>query len=666
MDLSALFGRLLLKAHVKSHYRVQGGKVVYIHEYDTKAHGEHPEASLHQRSALGEHAKEGAYIRATDSADRDAIKKVAQGLGVNTAKIRRAGANHHGRQGAYDHLHFASVEDAAKVHAHLQGGPGEAAVKPQDPAIVSQTVNPVLAKLLDQWLPMAQDDDAKKWTPEALENTGYIHLQGMKEKAMEMADLAMKIKSQYESAGDHVEAADWGHVTGHWVKRAKAVFAAIGKQKEEAAAKQAEDAKEAKVAEAKNLWLGKHVKAGDFLKDKDGNTWEAGPYSPLGADLVPPGGEHYETLDWQEIAALDLKPTGRNATDEADPPPSNFDTWTPDGSTLVPDAEWTLKNTSAGHDKTYRVEVHKDPTSGKFLVLAAWGKTGKPQTSALKGSWNTAEAAKKSAVAIVNEKLGKGYYHTKIHEHTWAQLYTPIQGAPLNPAGPAPASAPDTPPQASGQKADVVMEALQKKKTELEGAADPLQKAIKAEQLSDAIYKLEGTPASKKAHDLSQKAIGFQKPPGAIQTAIEFHLKAAIAHGAMAGSASQEAFPQTLPEYQPIHQALADAHSQIAETLMAEAKPAPAPPPAPKPNPKYAGLDWKQISGDVQTLYSDYLKTKKVTQELVSAAKLAAVVAHHKSQAGMPETEGTPWKSVASIWAAQAKWLMNDLAAGGK
>jgi len=109
-------------AHVKGHYRHINGKVVYVPDYDKTVHGDHPEATLHQRTVVGE--KKGAgFLRATDSQDRKAIKTAAEALGIEITHVKRAGANHHGRVSAYDHIHFNTAEDAQKVHAALQGMP---------------------------------------------------------------------------------------------------------------------------------------------------------------------------------------------------------------------------------------------------------------------------------------------------------------------------------------------------------------------------------------------------------------------------------------------------------------------------------------------------------------------------------------------------------------
>ena len=115
-------------AHVKAHYRTVGGKVTYIPGYDKTVHGEHPEATLHQRTVYGAH-KEGTHtLRATDAEDREAIKAAAAKAGVEIHHIKRAGANHHGRQSAYDHIHFSSENDAKKVH-DLLATEGELATK---------------------------------------------------------------------------------------------------------------------------------------------------------------------------------------------------------------------------------------------------------------------------------------------------------------------------------------------------------------------------------------------------------------------------------------------------------------------------------------------------------------------------------------------------------
>jgi hypothetical protein len=106
-------------AHVKAHYRVVNGKVSYIPGYDKTVHGDHPEATLHQRTVYGAHKSGTHFLRATDAEDREAIKAAAAKAGVEIHHIKRAGANHHGRQNAYDHIHFNTENDAKKVHDML-------------------------------------------------------------------------------------------------------------------------------------------------------------------------------------------------------------------------------------------------------------------------------------------------------------------------------------------------------------------------------------------------------------------------------------------------------------------------------------------------------------------------------------------------------------------
>lgn len=99
------------------HYRtLANGKVVYVHDF-TSTHAianQSREALLHERSALDMNRN---AIRVSNAADLRALAEAARREGV-TFRIRRAGANHHGRRGAYDHMDFENLEAAEKVLEH--------------------------------------------------------------------------------------------------------------------------------------------------------------------------------------------------------------------------------------------------------------------------------------------------------------------------------------------------------------------------------------------------------------------------------------------------------------------------------------------------------------------------------------------------------------------
>lgn len=107
------------KRHVTGHYRtLNNGKVVYVHDFSANhAIASHSrEAHLHERSVLMPNRNS---IRVTNAADLRAMQTAAQREGVTFTR-RRAGANHHGRQGAYDHLDFPTLQDAQKVLDHAR------------------------------------------------------------------------------------------------------------------------------------------------------------------------------------------------------------------------------------------------------------------------------------------------------------------------------------------------------------------------------------------------------------------------------------------------------------------------------------------------------------------------------------------------------------------
>lgn len=110
--------RVLLKAHVKAHYRVVNGKVVHIAEHDDARPQGRP-AELHERTAVGKHKDGSHYLRATDAEDAEHIKGAAGKLGIPIEQ-RRSGANHHGRVGAYNHYHVQDPSHAAAILDELK------------------------------------------------------------------------------------------------------------------------------------------------------------------------------------------------------------------------------------------------------------------------------------------------------------------------------------------------------------------------------------------------------------------------------------------------------------------------------------------------------------------------------------------------------------------
>jgi hypothetical protein len=120
---TAIQPREILKAHVKSHYRVVNGKVVHVADHDdSRPQGR--AATLHERTAIGKHKGGTHYLRATDAEDGEHIKAAAQKLGIPVER-RRAGATHHGRTGAYDHYHVQDPSQALAIHEELKKQAGK-------------------------------------------------------------------------------------------------------------------------------------------------------------------------------------------------------------------------------------------------------------------------------------------------------------------------------------------------------------------------------------------------------------------------------------------------------------------------------------------------------------------------------------------------------------
>jgi hypothetical protein len=121
IDEGCLEDEAILKSettHVKAHYRIVNGKVVYIPNYDRTVNGDHPEATTHQRTVIGVNSHGVPFIRATDSEDRDKVLAVASSLGIRPNASRQSGtgtAGHHGRAGSYPHIYFDTSTQANAV-----------------------------------------------------------------------------------------------------------------------------------------------------------------------------------------------------------------------------------------------------------------------------------------------------------------------------------------------------------------------------------------------------------------------------------------------------------------------------------------------------------------------------------------------------------------------
>lgn len=122
--------------HVKAHYRVHNGKLIYIHDHDKMGSPVGTEAQLHERV---QHAKNAAHLMAIDPEDRDAVLKHASQLGLKPEVKYQGGKirDHEGNVKAhgFHYVKFDSEDDAKKVHAALAGQQqGEAAQSEEKPA----------------------------------------------------------------------------------------------------------------------------------------------------------------------------------------------------------------------------------------------------------------------------------------------------------------------------------------------------------------------------------------------------------------------------------------------------------------------------------------------------------------------------------------------------
>ena len=126
--MSNLFFRLIQKAHaqVKGHFRVKDtGKTYWVraHERHLAEHLANREAKLHERIKIIKNA-DGYSIQAADHDEGELIRRIANGLGIQTAQETRVG-DHFGHEGAHSLISMQrkgdkGARDAARIHAALE------------------------------------------------------------------------------------------------------------------------------------------------------------------------------------------------------------------------------------------------------------------------------------------------------------------------------------------------------------------------------------------------------------------------------------------------------------------------------------------------------------------------------------------------------------------
>jgi hypothetical protein len=111
--------------HVKAHYRILNGKMVYVHDHDKLGAPVGHEAQIHERVQQSKSAKGTHTLMAVDPEDRDAVLKHAGQMGLKPEVKYQGGKirDHEGNVKAHGfyYAHFQNEEDAKKVHASLAG-----------------------------------------------------------------------------------------------------------------------------------------------------------------------------------------------------------------------------------------------------------------------------------------------------------------------------------------------------------------------------------------------------------------------------------------------------------------------------------------------------------------------------------------------------------------
>jgi hypothetical protein len=171
--------------HVKAHYRILNGKMVYVHDHDKLGAAVGHEAQLHERVQQSKSAKGTHTLMSIDPEDRDAVLKHAEQMGLKPEVKYQGGKirDHEGNVKAHGfyYAHFQNEEDAKKVHASLSAkvDPGE---KPSDN--------------VDDYAPETNDIDASTGMPSPEEDAASLKKQAEDEaKNDEEADATVEASS---------------------------------------------------------------------------------------------------------------------------------------------------------------------------------------------------------------------------------------------------------------------------------------------------------------------------------------------------------------------------------------------------------------------------------------------------------------------------------------
>lgn len=425
------------KKHVKAHYRVVNGKVTYIQDYDANVHMDHPQASLADRSALGTHKDKGTFIRATDMEDRKTIEAHAAKVGAKITEVRRAGANHFGRQGAYDHLHFESPEDAAKVYGSMMNEHPTAApayktddLPEADPDAEKKQASAEAVEASDkafkgEW--NAKNDlykmaahhmsahhahafAASAWGEEHPQ--GKAHAGFAQKHKDEAAKLTKQIDEQVEkeaksepmSLDEQIE-----HAKGQIDTLAKQALADPGKAPQALDEIMNWSATLSMLHKKGNVWHHLNQWAAAYKVDDDDTLDELQPYivqSSIVPESVRQMVEKFHTEDDSKQPIVKGTKVAKNPT-------------------KVKDLEtvFSVENTSPGHSKTYATSIISD-TDGKYHVMASWGKIdGKHLSTQHKGTFGSYNEAEAHADKLIKQKKAKGYlFHGAHSPHEAAGL----------------------------------------------------------------------------------------------------------------------------------------------------------------------------------------------------------------------------------------------------
>jgi hypothetical protein len=624
------------------HFAMEKGKAKYVP-------GEAPDgahlASVGHQVALGENKNKGWYLRATNAAHANIIRGAYHNItGDEAPASEKIGAsNHFGKEGSFPHIFFGQGEDAKKLAVQVlaevhrmypvqKSLEGENAEKGESitPSGVEMTL-PAATKEHQELVDTLEHPTPDKVAEEIKDQGGEL-------KEMKAA---ASIKSPYEMGKEAHENGQMSaplmntkfshdHLLGKTGSEIKLALAAYTKGWTEAnlASRVPEDG-----PKEGDLKDGLTFHDGRWHNDKPGENEAKGSEStgsmPTVAELVGIGGKEWEKNGKHRIYFNDLEQ-------------------------FCPDTG-----------------LPKSAFKGK-----AWYDY-KDQQIHTEGIYVTAEPKVIEGIKAKAKEWGAEHEQTMAEPEAPAAKYEPKASAAVQ----------------------AMTHDIKESIRSFKGGATQASAGALAHSLTDHSMGIDLHHAGEdpQAHTAALQSIGAENaslgsggPDGSAEAhkkAAAAHAKATVIHGQLGNTLPEDVMklmPPPAPSHlQEAHAWAAKGHAHLSKWHLAEASKLDAAPKDEVPKPQVPKKPWhehdfqdiatKVISGKMGAVKAAVNSghtvdvSKEDLEEFVARTKHLAVVAMHKSKAGMGTFDNgdTPWEDIAKSWAEQAKKGMAALAKKG-